>query len=127
MTEWKSDGEKKNAWITYHFDRRTTISDITLKLTGWRSKSYPLEVWAGKKKVWEGVTPASLGYVHLTIDNPVAAKDLTIRMVAPQQNSSKFGQEKELAGGVANEMDRIRSAKGKVELRIVEVDLLEKM
>jgi hypothetical protein len=34
---------------------------------------------------------------------------------------------KELAGGVANEMDRIRSAKGKVELRICEADLLEKM
>ena len=127
LTEWKSDGEKGNAWITYHFERRTTVSEITLKLTGWRSKSYPLEVWAGKKKVWEGVTPASLGYVHLTIDNPVAAKEITIRMVAPQQNSSKFGQEKELAGGVANEMDRIRSAKGKVELRICEADLLEKM
>lgn len=126
LTEWKSDGEKKNAWITYHFDRRAAINDITLKLTGWRSKSYPLEVWAGKQKVWEGLTPASLGYVHLTIDKPVAAKDITIRMVAPQQNSSKFGQEKELAGGVANELDRVRSAKGKVELRIVEADLLEK-
>ena len=27
--------------------------------------------------------------------------------------------------GVANKMDRIKSAKGKVELRIVEIDLLE--
>ena len=30
------------------------------------------------------------------------------------------------AGGAANEMDRIRSEKGKVELRIVEIDLMEK-
>ena len=125
LTEWKSDGQKENAWVKYTLARKAAVSEVVLKLTGWRQKSYPLEVYAGKKKVWEGVTPASLGYVHLTIDKPVAAKDLTIRMVAPVQDSNKFGLVKELAGGVANEMDRIKTAKGKVELRIVEADLLE--
>ena len=124
LTEWKSDGEKENAWVTYQFDKKETVSEITLKLTGWRQKCYPLEVYAGKKKVWEGITPASLGYVHISIPQPVSAKDLTIRMVAPAQDSKKFGLVKELAGGVANEMDRMKSAKGKVELRIVEADLL---
>lgn len=125
LTEWKSDGERENAWVTYQFARKASISEITLKLTGWRQKCYPLEVYAGKKKVWEGITPASLGYVHISIPQPVAAKDLTIRMVAPVQDSRKFGYVKELAGGVANELDRMKSSKGKVELRIVEVDLLE--
>ena len=125
LTEWKGDGQKENAWVTYKLARKAAVSEITMKLTGWRQKSYPLEVYAGKKKVWEGLTPATLGYVHLTIDKPVAAKDITIRMVAPVQTSTKFGLVKELAGGVANEMDRIKSAKGKVELRIVEIDLLE--
>ena len=125
LTEWKSDGQKENAWIKYTLARRAAISDIALKLTGWRQKSYPLEVYAGKKKVWEGITPATLGYVHLKIDKLVPARDITIRMVAPVQDSSKFGQVKELAGGVANELDRAKTAKGKVELRIVEVDLLE--
>jgi len=97
-----------------------------MKLTGWRSKCYPLEVYAGKEKVWEGITPATLGYVHLSIDKPVAARDITIRMVGPAQDSKKFGDTKELAGGVANAMDRMKSSKGKTELRIVEVDLLEK-
>ena len=125
QTEWKSDGERQNAWITYQFARKATVSEITMKLTGWRQKCYPLEVYAGKKKVWEGITPATLGYVHISIDQPVAAKELTIKMVAPVQDSKKFGLVKELAGGVANEMDRMKSAKGKTELRIVEVDLLE--
>jgi len=127
LTEWKSDGSRDKAWVTYHLARRAAVSEVTLKLTGWRQKSYPLEVWAGKKKVWEGLTPATLGYVHLTIDKPVAAQDITIRMVAPVQNSTKFGQVKELAGGVANELDRVRSEKGRVELRIVEADLLERV
>ena len=125
LTEWKSDGERSNAWVTYQFSRKAAISEITMKLTGWRQKCYPLEVYAGKKKVWEGITPATLGYVHIAIPQPVAAKELTIKMVAPVQDSKKFGQVKELAGGVANEMDRMKSAKGKTELRIVEVDLLE--
>jgi hypothetical protein len=125
-TEWKSDGERDNAWVTYSFAKKAAISEIALKLTGWRQKCYPLEVYAGKEKVWGGVTPATLGYAHITIDHPVAAKDLTIKMVAPAQDSRKFGLIKELAGGAANEMDRMKSAKGKTELRIVEVDLLEK-
>ena len=125
LTEWKSDGERENAWVTYLLARKAAVSEITLKLTGWRQKCYPLEVYAGRKKVWEGITPASLGYVHISIPQPVAAKDLTIKMVGPAQDSQKFGLVKELAGGVANEMDRMKSAKGKTELRIVEVDLLE--
>ena len=125
-TEWKSDGERANAWVSYKLERKAAISEITLKLTGWRQKCYPLEVYAGKKKVWAGITPATLGYAHITIDKPVAANELTIRMVGPAQDSKKFGLVKELAGGVANEMDRMMSAKGKTELRIVETDLLEK-
>lgn len=125
LTEWKSDGERANAWITYQLERKAAISEITLKLTGWRQKCYPLEVYAGKKKVWEGITPATLGYVHISIPQPVAAKDLTIKMVAPVQDSRKFGYVKELAGGVANELDRMKSEKGKTELRIVEADLME--
>ena len=126
LSEWKSDGILQNAWVKYTLSRRAAISEITLKLTGWRQKCYPLAVYAGKKKVWEGITPAKLGYVHLSIDNADGANDITIRMVAPVQDSARFGQVKELAGGAANEMDRIRSEKGKVELRIVELDLMEK-
>jgi len=125
LTEWRSDGERDNAWITYRLERKARVSDIALKLTGWRQKCYPIEVYAGKKKVWEGVTPATLGYVHLTIAQPVAASEITIRMVGPVQQSTRFGQVKELAGGVANELDRARTEQGKTELRIVEADITE--
>ena len=70
LTEWKSDGERQNAWVTYRLERKAAISEITMKLTGWRQKCYPLEVYAGKKKVWEGITPATLGYVHISIPQP---------------------------------------------------------
>ena len=125
LSEWKSDGDRENAWITYQLSRKANIDEITMKLSGWRNRCYPLEVYAGKKKVWEGMTDATLGYCHIRIPQPVASDRLTIRMVGPSQGSARFGDTKELAGGNAGEFDRIRSAPGKVELRIVEVDLLE--
>ncbi|MBQ9357077.1 MAG: DUF4982 domain-containing protein, partial [Prevotella sp.] len=125
LSEWKSDGERRNAWITYRLARRALVDEITLKLTGWRNKCYPLEVWAGNKKVWEGITDATLGYAHIHIAQPVRSDRLTLRMIGPVQDSSRFGDTKELAGGNAGELDRFRSAPGRVELRIVEIDLLE--
>jgi len=127
LTEWKSDGKRENAWVTYTFDRKAVIDEVVMKLSGFRQKCYPLEVYAGKTKIWAGITDATLGYVHLKIEKPVAAKELTIKMIGPAQSNSKYGQIKELAGGVANELDRIASAKGKTELRIIEVDVLEKV
>ena len=125
LSEWHSDGERNNAWVTYRLSRPAAISELTLKLSGWRQKCYPLEVYAGRQKVWEGVTPATLGYAHISVPKPVVARELTIRMVAPVQDSQKFGQVKELSGTVANELDRARSEKGRIELRIVEVDFAE--
>ena len=126
LSEWKSDGKRENAWVTYQLERKAKVDELALKLTGWRNKCYPLAVYAGKQLVWEGITPATLGYAHIYIDQPVSSDQLTIRMLGPSQASSKFGDVKELAGGNAGELDRVRTAKGSVDLRIVEVDLLEK-
>ena len=127
LSEWKSDGNKENAWITYQFANQVAVDEVVIKLTGWRNKCYPLAIYAGKKKVWEGVTYATLGYVHIPIAKPIKNKELTIKMLGPAQDSNAFGDVKELAGGNAGELDRFISKNGKVELRIVEVDFLEKV
>ena len=89
-----------------------------------------MEVWAGKKKVWAGVTTPTLGYVHLYFGQPVKTDQLTIRMTGPAEDSSRFGQVKELAGGQAGALDGTGSTpsstpKPKAELRIVEIDVME--
>ncbi|MCR4603274.1 MAG: DUF4982 domain-containing protein [Prevotella sp.] len=125
LSEWKSDGEKENAWVTYRLNRKACVSELTMKMTGWRNKCYPLEIYAGKKLVWQGVTEATLGYAHVKIEQPVKSDRLTIRMIAPVMDSGKFGDVKELAGGNAGEFDRLKAMPGKVELRIVDLDILE--
>jgi len=125
LSEWKSDGKAENAWVTFRLERKAKVGEISMKLTGWRNKCYPLAVFAGKKKVWEGFTPATLGYAHIHIDQPLNADQYTIRMLGPAQNSGRFGDVKELAGGNAGELDRVKQAKGSVDFRIVEVDFME--
>ena len=126
-SEWKSDGKKENAWATFTLAEKAKVDEIAIKLTGWRNKIYPLAIYAGNKKVWEGITYASLGYVHIDIPKAVKSDKITIKMLGPSQNSDKFGEVKELAGGATGELDRMISAKGKTELRIVEVDFLQKV
>ena len=126
LSEWKSDGTPANAWATFTLAHPARVDEVVLKLTGWRNKVYPLAIYAGRQKVWEGWTYATLGYVHIDIPRGVKSRSLTIRMLGPSRDSTKFGEIKELAGGATGELDRTASAKGRTELRIVEIDLLQK-
>lgn len=126
-TEWKSDGKAENAAITWTFSEPHRIDEVTLKLTGWRNHVYPLEVYAGDTLVWKGNTYPTLGYVHIVIDKPVAADRITIRQTAPSSTITRSGDTKELAGGKANTLDMATSADGKVQLRIVEVNILHRL
>jgi uncharacterized protein YcfL len=121
-TVWTSDGVLTNGWITYTLERQAAISDITLKMSGWRRRTYPVEVYAGDKLVWKGNTPKGLGYIHILPENPVKSNEITIRMAGAGSEKDAFGL-KELAGGPANELDRRQSKE--YQLGIVEVEFLE--
>lgn len=122
LSEWKSDGDADNAWATYNFDRKQKIDEVVIKLTGWRNKCYPIAIYAGTRLVWKGITYATLGCVHIPFGKSVDTRSLTIKMYGPSMDSNAFGDTKELAGGNAGELDRLVSRKGKIELRIVEVE-----
>lgn len=128
LSEWKNDGRLGTAWITYKLERHAEIDDICIKLTGWRRRSYPLEVYAGDRLIWSGNTERSLGYVHLMIDNPVRSDKITIRLKGAAQDSDAFGQIIEVVEPKAGELDLFKAedgAKTNNELRIVEVEFLE--
>ena len=124
LSEWKNDGKLSTAWITYTLEREAEIDDVCLKLQGWRTRSYPLEVFAGNKLIWSGNTDKSLGYVHLNIDNPVKASTITIRLKGNTSDNDAFGEITEVKAKVANEME-LEKSKSKNTLRIIEVEFLE--
>ena len=124
LTEWKNDGKLSTAWITYTLERDAEIDDICIKLQGWRSRSYPLEVYAGNTLIWSGNTDKSLGYIHLNVEKPVRANTITIRLKGNTSDKDAFGQIIEVEAIAANTMELEKSS-SKHQLRIIEVELLE--
>lgn len=129
LSEWRNDGKASTAWITYRLERIARIDEICMKLTGWRMRSYPLEIYAGDTLIWSGETDKSLGYVHLNV-KPVPASEITIRLKGSSTEDDAFGQIVEVAAPVANELDLYKAKDGDKtghELRIVEVEFKENL
>lgn len=129
LSEWKNDGKASTAWITYRFERTACVDEICMKLTGWRMRSYPLEIYAGDELIWSGDTEKSLGYIHLKV-KPVLSNQITIRLKGESKESDGFGQIVEVAAPVANELDLFKAKDGSKtghELRIVEVEFKESL
>lgn len=129
LSEWKNDGKASTAWIKYHLERIARVDEVCMKLTGWRMRSYPLEIYAGDELIWSGETEKSLGYVHLKV-KPVPASEITIRLKGSSKENDAFGQIVEVAAPVANELDLFKAKDGDKtnhELRIVEVEFKESL
>ena len=127
LSEWRNDGRLSTAWITYKLAEKAVLSDICMKLTGWRLRSYPIEVYAGKQLIWSGETPRSLGYIHLTPTKSVKTNEITIRLKGAGKDSDAFSGIVEVAEPAAGELDLFKAKGGdapKSELRIVEVDFI---
>ena len=130
LSEWKNDGQLATAWITYKLAKEAVVDDICLKLTGWRLRSYPLEIFAGKSLIWSGETERSLGYIHLKPNKRVKTNEITIRLKGAGKDKDAFGGITEVAEPAAGELDLFKAKNGgetKNELRIVEIDLTEEI
>ena len=126
LSEWKNDGHLSTAWITYRLEKKSIVDDICLKLTGWRVRSYPLEVYAGKTLIWSGETERSLGYIHLKPTKRVKTDEITIRLKGAGKDKDAFGGIVEVAQPAAGELDLFKAKNGgdtNSELRIVEIEL----
>ena len=129
LSEWKNDGRLSTGWITYKLKEKTEVDEISIKLTGWRMRSYPLDIYAGDELVYSGDTEKSLGYITLPLKK-VKSDTFTIRLKGSVNENDAFGQIVEVAAPVANELDLFRvenAEKTGNELRIIEIDFLQNM
>ncbi|HZB44243.1 MAG TPA: hypothetical protein VE360_03315, partial [Pyrinomonadaceae bacterium] len=123
VTSWSNDGKRATAWIEYEFARASRVGEVTLKLGGWRTRSYPVRVSVDGKVVFDGVTPQSLGYVTLSFA-PASGKSLKIELTAAAAERDAFGQVTELADPKNAETAGGRGdAKGSLD--IVEIEIYE--
>jgi len=80
MTAWANDNRLTTAWIQYDLERPATLTEVTMKLTGWRNRSYPIRITVDGQEVYRGRTPRSLGYVTLPV-KPVQGKSVKVELV----------------------------------------------
>lgn len=126
LTEWSNDGKLATAWITFNLEKEALIDNLSLKMYGWKSKSYPLEIYVGDELAWSGNTEQTLGYIRIPMEKKVWGDKVTIKLKGSAAINDIFSM-KELAGGVANEMDAESNSKGENSLGIVEAEILEKI
>lgn len=120
-TTWKSDGKTGTAWIEFELDHAAPVSEVVLKLGGWRRKSYPLRITVDGTEAFLGATPKTLGYVTLPFSKPVSGRIVRIDLAGAIEDKDEFGIV-EITG------KKLEDAKGgglRGVLEIVEAELYE--
>lgn len=121
MTSWENDGERSTGWIEYELEREAEISEITMKLSNWRNRSYPISISMDGKEVFSGNTPKSLGYVTLQFP-PTRSKKVLIKLIGANIDGDAFGIV-EITGKIEPSG---AEKKSKGELDIVEIEFYER-
>lgn len=89
-TTWANDNKLETGWIEYELSRAATLAEATMKLRGWRERSYPLRITMDGAEVYRGNTPHSLGYVTLPL-KPVNGRKVKVELMGATQSSDAFG------------------------------------
>lgn len=120
LSDWYNDGQLSTAWIEYELDKPSLISEVSLKLNNFRSRSYPIRILVDGREVFAGNTTTSLGYCNI-ICKPSTGSKVRIELVNASKSAGETTTEvsgKKLDDGVSrNDAD----AKGR--LSIIEVEI----
>lgn len=117
-TTWQNGGGKGSAWIEFTLEREAELTEITAKLPGWRTRSYPLFVSVDGEEVFRGTTPTNLGYATLPLA-PNHGRVVRVQLVGKGEIKDGFGTITEVANA-ANASDGPTVAPGR--LGIVEIE-----
>ncbi|RZL50219.1 MAG: glycoside hydrolase family 2 protein [Pedobacter sp.] len=125
LSDWVNDGALNTAWIKYNLAKVSTVTQVELKVNGFRTKAYPIRILVDDREVFKGNTVPSLGY-FTAICKPTKGKTVTIQLLGSGKEtaeSAKIGVEvngKKLDDGV----ERIET-KSKGGLSIIETEIYE--
>jgi beta-galactosidase len=118
-TDWSNGKESGGAWAEFTLERPAKLTELTVRLAGWRSRSYPLLVTLDGKEVYRGVTPTSLGYVTLPLAAQVAGKVVRVQLIGKSAAEQGFSGITELANA-ANASDGPSVADGSLSFSEIE-------
>ncbi len=96
MTEWRNSGTRSTGWLDFTLSRPANLSEICLKLTGWRNRSYKLRVLSDNGTLlWEGETARSLGYITLPMSQVVSTRNVRIELSGAGSQKEGFSRKRQ--------------------------------
>jgi hypothetical protein len=121
-TAWANDGKLATGWIQYEFEKPARVNQVVLKLSGWRTKRYPLRIVIDGKEVWKGMTEQTLGYYTIHFE-PTDGRSLKIELIGAGQDNDDTFNIVEVTGQKDQTATAAPDAKGM--LSIVETEIYE--
>jgi beta-galactosidase len=122
LSEWISDKAQPGAWIQYELERPAAVSEVAMKLTGWRRSQYPIRILVDGQEVFRGTTEPSLGY-YTAAFAPRTGKTVRIELTGTAKKQDAYNIT-ELVTPKKPEAADSELPKG--TLGLVEVELYEK-
>jgi beta-galactosidase len=123
LSEWISDPKEAHPWIEFALARPAPISQVAMKLTGWRTSTYPLRILVDGKEVFRGTTERSLGYYTATF-GPRTGQTVRIELTGTTEAKDAFNITELEAPRVATAATDKAGPPG--TLGLVEVEVYEK-
>jgi len=123
LSDWVNDGNLSTAWIEYELEKEATVSQVSLKLNNFRSRTYPLRITVDGKEIFNDTTYRSLGYVTLNC-KPVKGKKVRIELVGVSKEGGG-SQMVEVSGKKLDDGVARDDIKAKGTLSIIEVEIYE--
>ncbi len=124
LSDWVNDGTLNTGWIKYELEKESTITQVELKLNGFRTKIYPLRILVDGKEVFNGNSKNSLGY-FTAICTPTKGKTVTIQLMGSgKENNANIGVEvngKKLDDGVERAETKLKGGLSIIEAEIYTV------
>lgn len=121
LSEWSSNGDLSSAWIKYELEKDALISELVFKMSDWRSKSYPVNIYVNDTLVYHGSTAKSLGYVTIPI-KPTYGRFVKIELAGTINEKDGFGNIVEITG-----KKEISNNHGNYKLAITEAEVYSKI
>ncbi len=125
-TRWVNDGTLETGWIEYTLEREAPISEIALKLSGWRTRSYPVVISAGDSILYRGLTAQNLGYFYVELKTPVRTDHIRVRLFGQTEFDDAYGKD-EITDNLDQETAGDAAVHTATSLNIVEVEFFESL
>jgi len=126
LSDWVNDGKLSTAWIEYDLEKESLVSEVTLKLNNFRSRSYPIRITVDGKEIFLDTTQRSLGY-FTAICKPQLGKKVRIQLtgISTDQASTTTPEMsgKKLDDGVARDDKNAKGTFSIIEVEIYQASL----